>query len=75
MSALLAGFAGLIAREIIQYLGGLITSYLAKVQKDKEDHAKAVNQAALDNEKAQAITPESKSDDVDQAITDSLHHL
>lgn len=75
LTGIFGGLVGLIVREIIQYLGGLIRDYLAKAEKQREDHQKAVDQAAQDNEKASHITPGSKSDDVDQAINDSLHHL
>ncbi len=50
MSAVLAGLVGLIAREIIQYLGGLISNYIKKIKKNAEDAAsdKAIDQHAAD---------------------------
>lgn len=75
MSAILAGLVGVFARELISYVGGLIQSYFAKVEKDRADHAAAVAQAAQDNEKATHITEGSKSDEVDSSIDDSLRHL
>jgi len=47
LSAILAGLAGLIAREIIQSVGGLISSF---IKKNAEDVAsdKAIDQHAKD---------------------------
>lgn len=51
MSAILAGLVGLVAREIIQYIGGLIQSYL------KKQAETAASDAAIDAH-AKATTTE-----------------
>ena len=60
---------------VLDWLLGKILAAIAMLEKDKAAHAVAVDQTKQDNEKASHINEESKSDDVDDAIADSLKHL
>ena len=70
-----AWLGGMFFKAVIEWLWGKISAAIKLWKKDQANHEAAVHQAALDNEKASQITPESKSDEVDEAITDSLKHI
>jgi hypothetical protein len=71
----MAWLLNLLVKPVLDWVLGQLRALYTLWKKDRADHAKAVDQAAQDNEKAGHINEESKSDEVDQAIEDSLKHL
>lgn len=66
---------GVIFKWILEWSWGKLMAVYSAYKKDKENHEKAVNQAAQDSKKAKELKPDSTAKEVDEAIDDGFHHL
>lgn len=67
--------AGLLIKYGFEWLATKIAALIAMLEKDQQNKKEAEAIAAQDNQKASEINEKSSSDEVDQAIDDSLKHL
>jgi hypothetical protein len=66
---------GAFLNAVLNWLWGKILGAYNSWKKDKENHAKNINQAAQDSLKAKELKQDANEKQTDEAIDDELRHL